>query len=217
MDVGGAFIRVYGLEVADVAYDLVLVDDAVASEHVSASPRDVEGLRAGVPLHHRDQVGVELPRLLHAGGLQHRIQTNRDLREGICHLKLDELVGSQGALELVAVHGVLTGSLQAELCGTPGAPSNAKPAEFRHAKGPRMPVTFGSTFSFGIFTSSSWIMPVGEARSENLPSILGVDRPSMPRSTMKPRTLSSVDVLAQTMQMSAMGELVIQFLAPLSK
>ncbi len=52
------------------------------------------------------------------------------------------------------------------------------------------------------------IMPVAEARRENLPSILGVDRPFMPRSKMKPRIFPSSH-LAQTTQMSATGEFVI--------
>ena len=51
--------------------------------------------------------------------------------------------------------------------------------------------------------------PVGEARSENLPSILGVERPFMPRSKRKPRITPS-SVLAQTSMTSAIGELLIQ-------
>ncbi len=56
------------------------------------------------------------------------------------------------------------------------------------------------------------ISPVTEARSENLPSIFGVERPFMPRSRMKPRMTPS-SVLAQTTMTSAIGELVIHILA----
>ena len=59
------------------------------------------------------------------------------------------------------------------------------------------------------------ISPVIEARSENLPSILGVERPAMPRSRMKPR-MAPESSLAQTTKMSAIGALVIHILAPLS-
>lgn len=52
------------------------------------------------------------------------------------------------------------------------------------------------------------IMPVEEALRENFPSILGVEKPFMPRSRMKPRTFPSSH-LAQTTAMSATGELVI--------
>jgi hypothetical protein len=41
------------------------------------------------------------------------------------------------------------------------------------------------------FTSSMKIMPVVEARSENLPSIFGADKPAMPFSRMKPRITPS--------------------------
>jgi len=63
-------------------------------------------------------------------------------------------------------------------------------------------------FDAGTRTSSIMIMPVAEARSENLPSILGVVRPPMPRSRMKPR-MTPASSLAQTTNTSAMGELVI--------
>lgn len=70
------------------------------------------------------------------------------------------------------------------------------------------PETLGSRFSSGTSTSSIRIIPVAEALRENFPSILGVARPFMPRSKMKPRTFPSSH-LAQTTAMSATGELVI--------
>ena len=53
------------------------------------------------------------------------------------------------------------------------------------------------------------IIPVTEDLRENLPSILGAESPFIPFSRMKPRRPPSV--CAQTMNTSAMGELVIQF------
>lgn len=47
-----------------------------------------------------------------------------------------------------------------------------------------------------------------DALRENFPSILGVEKPFMPRSKMKPLTLPSSH-LAHTTAMSATGELVI--------
>jgi hypothetical protein len=70
------------------------------------------------------------------------------------------------------------------------------------------PLILGSRFSSGTSTSSMTIIPVTEALRENLPSILGVDKPFMPRSMMKPRTFPSSH-LAQTTATSASGELVI--------
>lgn len=70
------------------------------------------------------------------------------------------------------------------------------------------PETFGSRLSFGTSTSSIRIMPVEDDLSENFPSILGVEKPFIPRSKIKPRTLPSSH-LAHTTAMSAKGELVI--------
>ena len=57
-----------------------------------------------------------------------------------------------------------------------------------------------------------------EARSENLPSIFGAARPFMPRSSRKPRILPPwASDFAQTTKTSAIGELVIQVLAPESE
>ena len=55
--------------------------------------------------------------------------------------------------------------------------------------------------------------PVGAARKESLPPILGADRPFMPFSKIKP-TIWASSSLAQTMKTSAMGELEIHCLAP---
>ncbi len=60
------------------------------------------------------------------------------------------------------------------------------------------------------------IMPVTEARSENLPSIFGCVRPGMPRSRMKPR-ISPASSFAHTTSTSAIGELVIQVFEPFSR
>ena len=88
-------------------------------------------------------------------------------------------------------------------------------ALLRQPNGPASPETFGSRFSSGTTAPSSTISPVIEARSDSLPSIFGVENPLVPRSTMKPRILPSS--LAQTTAMSAIGELVIQVLAPVRR
>ena len=68
----------------------------------------------------------------------------------------------------------------------------------RQPNGPARPDTFGSRLSSGTTASSSTISPVTEVRSDSLPSIFGVEKPLVPRSTMKPRILPSS--LAQTMR-----------------
>ena len=84
----------------------------------------------------------------------------------------------------------------------------------RQPNGPARPETFGSRLSSGTTASSSTISPVTEVRSDSLPSIFGVEKPLVPRSTMKPRILPSS--FAQTTAMSAIGALEIHILAPLS-
>jgi len=84
----------------------------------------------------------------------------------------------------------------------------------RQPNGPASPFTFGSRLSSGTTQSASTTSPVIEARSDSLPSIFGVEKPCMPRSTMKPRMAPSS--FAQTTQMSATGAFDIQVLAPLS-
>lgn len=70
------------------------------------------------------------------------------------------------------------------------------------------PEALGSTFSSGTSTPSMIIMPVAEARKENLPSILGAERPRIPFSSRKPRMQLSSH-RAHTTNRSATGELVI--------
>ena len=85
----------------------------------------------------------------------------------------------------------------------------------RQPNGPARPFTFGNRASSGTTAPSSTISPVTDVRSDSLPSIFGVEKPLVPRSTMKPRILPSS--FAHTTAMSATGELVIHIFAPLSR
>jgi hypothetical protein len=62
--------------------------------------------------------------------------------------------------------------------------------------------------------SSRWISPVIEARRLIFEVILGAEKPRVPASTKKPRTMSSSS-FAHTSATSAIGLLVIHILAPL--
>lgn len=50
------FIRVNGLQVHDMADDVVFISDAVATQHVSCLSGDIQGLPAAIPLKHRDHL-----------------------------------------------------------------------------------------------------------------------------------------------------------------
>ena len=58
------------------------------------------------------------------------------------------------------------------------------------------------------------ISPVTEALKANLPSIFGADSPFISLSSMNPEIIPSSS-FAHTTNTSAIGELLIQFLAPL--
>jgi hypothetical protein len=67
-------------------------------------------------------------------------------------------------------------------------------------------------------TPSITISPVTEARRLNFSSIFGADRPGAPLSSTKPRILPSwASDFAQTTKTSAIGELVIHILLPVSR
>ena len=141
------------------------------------------------------------------------MQAERDLGLHVGELFLDELIGGERPAELLAVEHIVAGAMPAELGGAEDAPGdagarNVETAERagagrRHSAADSLP---------GTTAPSSTISPVMEARSDSLPSIFGVEKPLVPRSTMKPRILPSS--FAQTTAMSATGELVIQIFAP---
>mmetsp|Transcript_40866 Transcript_40866/g.112356 ORF Transcript_40866/g.112356 Transcript_40866/m.112356 type:complete len:263 (-) Transcript_40866:619-1407(-) len=131
MDVGRTLVRVYGLEVANVPNDLVFVDDAVATKHIAACPGNVEGLRARVAFHHRDDVRMKLTLFLHARRLQDRIQTDGDISQRVRHFYLYELILRERAPELLAVHRVTPRSVHTEFSCPPRAPSDAEPGRIQ--------------------------------------------------------------------------------------
>lgn len=86
-------------------------------------------------------------------------------------------------------------------------------AIFKQEKGPLRPLISGNLFYFGTFTSSITICPVIDAFKLIFPVISGADNPFIPFSKMNPR-ISPYSSLAQTTNISAIGELVIQVLVP---
>ena len=87
-----------------------------------------------------------------------------------------------------------------------------KRARFRQPNGPLKPEAPGSRFALGTWASSKTIWPVAEARRLILPLMAGVAKPSVPRSTRKPRMRPSN--FAHTTATSAMGALVIHVFTP---
>ena len=59
-------------------------------------------------------------------------------------------------------------------------------AESKQPSGAPNPVLLGSKFSFGTLTLSKINYPVAEALNDNLLCVSGVEKPSIPRSTINP-------------------------------
>lgn len=124
VNVSSTLVGIHRLEVADVSDDVILVDDAVAAEHVPRLACNLQGLSAVVTLDHGDHLGSQFALLvLQARNLQHRVQTEGNLGAHIRHLLLHELGLGKGAPELLAVERVVASLVETKLgCShcTPG-------------------------------------------------------------------------------------------------
>lgn len=58
MDIGGALVRVHGLEIQHVSHDVVLVHDAVSTQDVSGHPCNLQSLGTRVALDDRYHGGI---------------------------------------------------------------------------------------------------------------------------------------------------------------
>ena len=103
VDVVGALVSIDSLQVHDMPDHVVFVRDPVPAEHVPALPGNVQGLAAVVPLQDGDHLRDHLSVVLESAQMQAGVQAKRDLREGVRHLLLDQLVGRQRPAELLPV------------------------------------------------------------------------------------------------------------------
>src|SRR5690606_25403024 len=111
-------------QVHHVADDVVFVADAVAAVHVTGNTGDLQSFTAVVALEQGDGIGNCQAGVHQAAQLQGTLQAQGDLGLHVCQFLLDQLIGSQGAAELLTLQGVVAGSVPAELSGTQGAPGN---------------------------------------------------------------------------------------------
>src|SRR4029079_6536340 len=84
----------------------------------------------------------------------------------------------------------------------------------KQLNGPFKPFTLGKLCSFGTFTLSKTKSPVADARKLHLPCVVGVVKPSMPLSRIRPR-ISPASSLAQITATCEKGALLIHILLPL--
>ena len=136
MNIMSALVGVNSLQVADVSDNVILVDDTVATEHVSGISGNLQGLSAVVALDHGDHLGSETALLvLQARHSQYRVETQSDLSAHVSHLLLHELGLSEGAPELLAVQSVLSCLVEAELCCSHCSPSDTESSLVEAAEG----------------------------------------------------------------------------------
>src|SRR5690349_7463131 len=107
MNVVRALVGIHHLEIDDMAYDAILVRDAVAAVHVARGAGDVERLAAGIALHHRRDIRRRAALVLQAPETQTALQAQGDFGLHVGELFLYELIGRERTAELLAIQGVL--------------------------------------------------------------------------------------------------------------
>src|SRR5882762_10784673 len=83
----------------------------------------------------------------------------------------------------------------------------------KQLNGPFKPRISGNRFALGTFTLSNTNSPVADARRLHFPWVVGVENPSIPLSTTRPRITPSSS-LAQTTATVEKGALLIHILLP---
>src|SRR5688572_29061660 len=89
-----------------MAHDLEFGADAVAPVHIARDPRDIERLAAIVALYQADRLGDKLAVLEAPPDAERGLQPKTDLGRHVGELQLDQLIGGEGAAELLAVERV---------------------------------------------------------------------------------------------------------------
>ena len=119
---------------------MILLRDAVAAVHVAREPRHVKRLAAIVALHQRDRGRCRLASLQHAAKPQCAGQAKRNFGLHVGELLLNELIGGERAVELLAVEHVLARAMPAELGRPHGAPGDAVARIVEAAEGAGQPL-----------------------------------------------------------------------------
>jgi hypothetical protein len=145
---------------------------------------------------------------------QRRMQSERDLGLHVGELLLDQLIGGERPVELLAVEDVLPRAMPAEFRRAHRAPGDAVARHVEAAERTREAFDVRQQILLRHDRILQHDLAGDRGAQRSLPSIFGVEKPFVPRSTMKPRIAPSS--FAHTTAMSAIGELVIHILAPLS-
>jgi hypothetical protein len=121
-----ALISVHGLQISQMPNNVVLVDDTIASEHVSCIASNGQSLATVVPFHNRDHLGGKLTSILELGDAMDALQAKSNFSQHVCHLELDKLHLGKGLTELLALECVFTRCMEAVLGCAHGTPCNSE-------------------------------------------------------------------------------------------
>mmetsp|Transcript_19535 Transcript_19535/g.28172 ORF Transcript_19535/g.28172 Transcript_19535/m.28172 type:complete len:354 (+) Transcript_19535:133-1194(+) len=137
MNIMCPLVGVHRLQVHHVPDDVVLVRNAVPSQHVPGLPGHLQGLAAVVALDHADHLGHVLVGINQPPHPECSLQAEGDLGVHVCQLQLHQLVAGEGCPKLLALQDVLPSLLHAELCSSHGSPGDAVASVVQAGEGPR--------------------------------------------------------------------------------
>src|SRR4029078_4602131 len=106
-------------EVGGVAHHVELGGNAVAAVHVTSDAGDLQRLAAIVALHHADRFWDWLTGREPAADAQGGLEAERDFGRHVGELQLNQLVGGEGAAELLPVQRILPRRVVTRLGSTP--------------------------------------------------------------------------------------------------
>src|SRR5262249_17633025 len=139
MHIVRAFVGVDGLQVCDVAHDVILDLDAVAAVHVACSARNIEGLAAIVALDDGYELGCCLAVVEQLSRPQGALQAECDLGLHVGELLLHELGCRERPAELLALERVLAGAMPTVLGRAHSTPGDAVAGAIEAAEGSLQP------------------------------------------------------------------------------
>ena len=127
MDIVGSLVGDDSFKVDCVANNVIFIDDAVSAKHVACDTCHIERLPSAVALQHGDGRMRQFALILETAGTQASVETESDFGAHIGKFRLNELVGGKRFVELLSVHGVLAGDVEATFSSSQRTPCDAVP------------------------------------------------------------------------------------------
>mmetsp|Transcript_21526 Transcript_21526/g.26633 ORF Transcript_21526/g.26633 Transcript_21526/m.26633 type:complete len:250 (-) Transcript_21526:959-1708(-) len=127
MNIMRALISIDRLQIHAMSNNTVLVANPVPSQHIPRHPTNLQGLPTIIPLHNRHHIRTGIPLLHQPPQPQTTLPSQRDIRQHVSQLHLNQLVRPQGQTELFPLAHVLFRPVHTVLGGTQHPPRNTVP------------------------------------------------------------------------------------------